>query len=277
MNSPALPLPSGQMLGSRRSDARRNAAPAGAPPRPPEAHSRADAAGSRLGMTPYQGSTQRPLGLVVVALHVAALWGLTQMAPVRQALLKVAPVVVSLVEAPATTPAAPPPMPAPPKPARPEPMPLMPPPPVVIQTAPPAPAPPPVLPSVQPAVAAAPTTAAVTATAAAPAAVAVANVAPAPTGPRMLPSAAVQYLVAPVVEYPRASRRLQETGRVIVRVLISETGMPERLSIERSSGHPRLDEAALAAVRQARFRPYVENGQAQSGWAQVPVSFELDP
>lgn len=93
----------------------------------------------------------------------------------------------------------------------------------------------------------------------------------------MLPSAAVQYLVPPVAEVPRASRRLNETGRVLVRVLITEAGLPDRLSIERSSGFARLDEAALAAVRKARFRPYTENGQAQSGWALVPVSFELDP
>ena len=46
--------------------------------------------------------------------------------------------------------------------------------------------------------------------------------------------------------------------------------------VDRSSGHPRLDEAVLAAVRQARFKPYTENGQAVSGWALVPLEFELE-
>ena len=35
------------------------------------------------------------------------------------------------------------------------------------------------------------------------------------------------------------------------------------------SGHPRLDDAALAAVQKARFKPPSENGQAVSGYAQV--------
>ena len=33
------------------------------------------------------------------------------------------------------------------------------------------------------------------------------------------------------------------------------------LQVNRSSGHPRLDEAAFAAVQKARFKPYTENGQ----------------
>jgi protein TonB len=86
----------------------------------------------------------------------------------------------------------------------------------------------------------------------------------------------VQYLEPIVVEYPRLSKRLGETGRVMIRVLIDEAGFAKRTQVDRSSGHPRLDEAALAAVRQARFKPYTENGQAVSGWALVPLEFELE-
>ena len=41
-------------------------------------------------------------------------------------------------------------------------------------------------------------------------------------------------------------------------------------------GSPRLDDAAMAAVQKARFKPPSENGQAVSGYAQVPVDFQLE-
>ena len=39
---------------------------------------------------------------------------------------------------------------------------------------------------------------------------------------------------------------------------------------------PKLDEAALEGVRQARFKPPTENGRALSGWARIPIPFELE-
>ena len=39
---------------------------------------------------------------------------------------------------------------------------------------------------------------------------------------------------------------------------------------------PVLDEAAVAAVKKARFKPYTENGQATAGWALIPIDFELE-
>ncbi len=94
--------------------------------------------------------------------------------------------------------------------------------------------------------------------------------------PANLPASAVQYLVPPAPLYPRASRRRGETGRVRVRVLVSETGLPERVQLEHSSGFELLDEAALAAVRKTRFKPYTENGSPRSGWAVIPLSFDLE-
>ncbi|MEK8049672.1 energy transducer TonB [Ideonella sp. DXS22W] len=290
MNSPALPLPPGPMLAGGRparwprtggdAVARPTVAdrstPDGALPVAPATPMAARMA-APLGTAAYSVGSQRRLGLLVLGLHIAAVWGLMQLGPVRDTLREVAPVMVSLIHTPAASPASPPPLPAPPKAARPEPAPLLPPPPVVVQSAAPAPPPQPVHVVADPAPAVtAPTPPAATAQPATTATPSPA-VAPVAAGPRMLPSAAVQYLVPPVPEVPRASRRLNETGRVIVRVLITEAGLPDRLSVERSSGFARLDEAALAAVRKARFRPYTENGQPQSGWALVPVSFELEP
>lgn len=38
----------------------------------------------------------------------------------------------------------------------------------------------------------------------------------------------------------------------------------------------RLDQAALAAVRLARFKPYTENGVPQIVWTYVPIALELE-
>jgi len=104
-----------------------------------------------------------------------------------------------------------------------------------------------------------------------------AAVAPTPAPPaKTIPASAVQYLEAIVLDYPRVSRHLGETGRVLIRVFIDEAGAALQLAVFRSSGHARLDEAALAAVQKARFRPYRENGQPVAGWAFIPLEFELE-
>ena len=73
--------------------------------------------------------------------------------------------------------------------------------------------------------------------------------------------------------YPRVSQRRGEQGRVVLRVLISPLGQVANVSVRTSSGHPRLDEAAVEAMRQARFRPYTENGIAYK--ALVDISFDF--
>jgi periplasmic protein TonB len=93
--------------------------------------------------------------------------------------------------------------------------------------------------------------------------------------PPLLDAQAVGYLIAPAPRYPQASRRLREEGEVLVRVLIGTDGRPAEVSLLRSSGFTRLDDAALAAVRVAMFRPYVVAGQARSAYVRVPVEFSL--
>jgi protein TonB len=46
--------------------------------------------------------------------------------------------------------------------------------------------------------------------------------------------------------------------------------------VSRSSGSSRLDNAALTAVRAARFKPYTENGVPLVVWTTVPIQFELE-
>lgn len=94
--------------------------------------------------------------------------------------------------------------------------------------------------------------------------------------PGIIPASAVQYVRPPALIYPRASRHLGESGSVMVRVFIDENGVPQDEQIDKSSGYYRLDDAAIAAVRSARFKPYTENGHAVAGWALIPLSFDLE-
>lgn len=75
--------------------------------------------------------------------------------------------------------------------------------------------------------------------------------------------------------YPHASLRRREQGRVVVQVLISASGTVTTASVARSSGYERLDNAALSAVKQARFKPYTENGVAYPALANIPIDFAL--
>lgn len=79
----------------------------------------------------------------------------------------------------------------------------------------------------------------------------------------------------PTPVYPRLSERRGEQGRVMLRVLISPQGRVADVTVQRSSGYARLDEAAVQAMRQARFRPYTENGVAYPARVDIPFDFVL--
>jgi periplasmic protein TonB len=87
---------------------------------------------------------------------------------------------------------------------------------------------------------------------------------------------AVEYLRPPVPRYPPQSRRLKEQGLVVLRVLIDEKGQACDIEIESSSGHARLDHAAKAAIAQAMFRPYVEDGAPRRALVLIPIEFSLN-
>jgi protein TonB len=96
---------------------------------------------------------------------------------------------------------------------------------------------------------------------------------PAPAAPKFV--RAVSYLRAPVLEYPVASRRMNEQGRVVVRVLIDTQGRAVRVELEQASPYDRLNQAALRAAREALYKPHLEDGVPLVVWALVPLVFEL--
>ena len=77
------------------------------------------------------------------------------------------------------------------------------------------------------------------------------------------------------LKYPITSVRQREQGTVLLRVLVDAAGAVQRIEIEHSSGHPRLDMAAREAVQRAHFRPVLRNGQAVPAWGLVPIAFHL--
>lgn len=109
-------------------------------------------------------------------------------------------------------------------------------------------------------------------TAAASPAPAMPNIGAAPTGETQTLAYATP--VTPV--YPPASKHALEQGTVLLRVLVDETGVPQRVEIAKSSGHTRLDMAARASVLRAKFRPVMRAGAAVPAWGLVPVAFRLD-
>jgi periplasmic protein TonB len=100
--------------------------------------------------------------------------------------------------------------------------------------------------------------------------------APSNSGTALIPEMSqIAYLVQPAPHYPPESRRIREQGLVMLRVLIDESGHAKSIEIFKSSGHPRLDEAARAAVAHAIFKPYTDGGIARAAAAFVPVEFTL--
>lgn len=74
-------------------------------------------------------------------------------------------------------------------------------------------------------------------------------------------------------EYPSLARQARIQGTAVLQAVISREGTIENLQVV--SGPPMLVQAAIAAVRQWRYRPYFLNGAAVEVETQVTVNFVL--
>jgi protein TonB len=75
--------------------------------------------------------------------------------------------------------------------------------------------------------------------------------------------------------YPAQSRREREQGEVVLRVLIDDTGHIGSVTIVRSSGSRRLDEAARTAVESWHCSPAQRDGHNVPAAALQTLAFEL--
>lgn len=75
-------------------------------------------------------------------------------------------------------------------------------------------------------------------------------------------------------EFSEEARRDRFEGVVIVSLVVNEEGLPTDLLVERAAGHG-LDEKALEAVRQYRFKPAMRAGKSVAVRIRVEISFRL--
>ena len=99
--------------------------------------------------------------------------------------------------------------------------------------------------------------------------------APKPAPPVTQPRFNADYLDNPKPPYPGISRRMGEEGEVRLRVHVDPAGNAQQIEIARSSGFPRLDQAALDTVKQWRFIPARQGEQPIAAWVIVPIQFSL--
>ena len=94
-------------------------------------------------------------------------------------------------------------------------------------------------------------------------------------GRETVPTAMPRYRTNPIPEYPIPSRRRREEGIVLLDVAVDADGKPSSISLNRSSGYPLLDRAALDAVRRWTFEPARAGGVPMFSRVVVPVRFSL--
>jgi protein TonB len=80
--------------------------------------------------------------------------------------------------------------------------------------------------------------------------------------------------VAP--EYPAEAEKAGLEGDVWLKALIASDGSVAKAEIVTTSGHEMLDKAALAAAKECRYKPAIQDGQPVATWITYKVGFVLD-
>jgi TonB family protein len=75
--------------------------------------------------------------------------------------------------------------------------------------------------------------------------------------------------------YPPTVRDAGVGGTVVVHFLVDTAGVVRKTAIERSSGQPLLDQAALNVASQYRFSPARNREQVVPVWVSFPITFRV--
>lgn len=247
----------------RRTAVRRNTRPAApravqAPPLPTATAVRGDlqAPGLRnkAGLAALAGAT--------VLLHAAVIVALHQVGPIEPLPVRTEPLALEF----APPPPPPPPPPEPPKPQVAKVVPVRAAPQVPVVRQAPVDNGPPTADTVQVATAAPP----------APAAAPVAAP-PAPPAPEPVtePRGFAGYRNNPPPEYPALAQDRGLQGQVILKVQVLASGRAAAVTVDKSSGHKILDDAAVKVVQGWTFDPAKRGQTPIDGWVKVPLSFKL--
>lgn len=77
--------------------------------------------------------------------------------------------------------------------------------------------------------------------------------------------------------YPQISKRLRETGRVVVRFQVLKDGRIEAVDVKSASSYARLNEAALGLVRSIeKFRPLPQTVSNDQLSLEIPIEYVLN-
>ncbi len=87
------------------------------------------------------------------------------------------------------------------------------------------------------------------------------------------PKVDLQQLAKRVI-YPELALRGGLEGKVVVRVLIDQNGIPQKTMIDYSNNRI-FDSSAINAVMATTYTPAIAQGKAISCWISIPVSFKL--
>jgi TonB family protein len=77
----------------------------------------------------------------------------------------------------------------------------------------------------------------------------------------------------PAPAYPPIAKTAKASGTVVVEVVVDEKGQVE--TARAVSGHPLLQQAAIAAAKQARFKPALQGGKPVKVRGMLTYNFEL--
>ena len=77
-------------------------------------------------------------------------------------------------------------------------------------------------------------------------------------------------------EYPTRAARNGETGTVTLALLVGADGKVQSSRVQQSSGSRDLDKAAVNALSLCQFKPAMNNGVPEAGWAQIAYVWKLE-
>ncbi len=74
-------------------------------------------------------------------------------------------------------------------------------------------------------------------------------------------------------EYPELAKKAGIEGTVVLKVLVNTKGDVEKVEVLKS--HPLLDDAAIAAAKQFKFKPGKQRDKYVKVWMSIPFTFKL--
>lgn len=83
-------------------------------------------------------------------------------------------------------------------------------------------------------------------------------------------------LMKSALDYPSEARQNSVSGFVLLKILVSSSGIVENVQVEKSEPAGVFDAAAARSVRTWKFEPAIVKGQIVAAWTLQKIKFELN-